>query len=288
MRRLASTSPRAVAQFAFDRLQPAALGQPLRRAGRRVGGDGKAVPAPQIALGRNQPLAGLEQPARRGSVGAFDDADLGEPARKFGRRFHIVRQGGDAFGQARIGGIERRAGPVHRRGFADRRIEIVAEGGAKRLLVALGHRDRVHHRRPQILAFDRKQLADGLGFGFEPLHALLGGGERRARGVDLRARLLVRGFRRMRGLFGLGERGLRAGERLRQRRQIRRAGIGRGKPGVDIGEFGVEPRRALAVLAQGALELIAPRASDRRARRSVRQRIFPTRTAPRPPPRHAG
>ena len=82
----------------------------------------------------------------------------------------------------------------------------------------------------------------------------LGGGERRARGVDLVARAAcARLPRAVRGLFRLRQRGLRAGERFRQCRQIGRAGPGRAQSGVDIGELGVEPRRALALLAQGGL-----------------------------------
>ncbi len=91
-------------------------------------------------------------------------------------------------------------------GFAGRRIEIVAERGADRLFIAFGHRQRVHHRRPQILALDGKELADGFGFGLEPLHAAFGGGKRRARGVDGFAGVLMGGFCLVRGLFGLGER----------------------------------------------------------------------------------
>ena len=174
--------------LALDRLQPAALGEPARRAGRRMGGDGEAVPAPEVALARYQPLAGLEQRRKARSVAALDDADLGETARKFRRRRHKASQRLDAVRQGWIGRIERRARPAHRRGLIDRRIEIVAERGAERLLVAFGDGERIHHRRPEILVLDRQQLADGLGFGFQPLHAALGGGERSARGVDFLAR----------------------------------------------------------------------------------------------------
>ena len=76
-------------KFAFDRLQPAAFGEPARRAGRRMGGDGKTVPAPEIAFARNQPLAWLEHRGQARSFGALDHADLGEPALEFGRCFDI-------------------------------------------------------------------------------------------------------------------------------------------------------------------------------------------------------
>ena len=67
------------------------------------------------------------------------------------------------------------------------------------------------------------------------------------------------GFRGMRRTFRFSERGLCFGHRCGQRRQIRRAGIGRGKARFDIGELGLEPRGALLVLAQGGLQLIAAR-----------------------------
>ncbi len=141
----------------------------------------------------------------------------------------------------------------------DRRVEIVAERRAERLFVALAHVECVHHRRPKIFALDGEKLADGLGLGLEPLHAALGQSERRAGGVDHFARCLMRGLRGVRGLLRLGERGLRSRKRRRQGRKIRGAGIGRGKSGIDIDEFGLEPRRALLVLGQGRLKLVAPR-----------------------------
>ena len=46
-------------ELAFDRLEPAAFGEPARRAGRRMRGGGKTVPAPIVAFARHQPLAGF-------------------------------------------------------------------------------------------------------------------------------------------------------------------------------------------------------------------------------------
>ena len=46
-------------ELAFDRLEPAAFGEPARRAGRRVRRGGKTVPAPIVAFARHQPLAGF-------------------------------------------------------------------------------------------------------------------------------------------------------------------------------------------------------------------------------------
>ncbi len=98
--RLLSTSARAAVSSLSIVKQPAALGEPPRRAGRRMGGDGKAVPAPEIAFARHQPLARLEHRGQARSFGALDDADLGEAACEFGRRFDIFRQRRDAVRQA--------------------------------------------------------------------------------------------------------------------------------------------------------------------------------------------
>ena len=56
-----STSARADHQFAVDLGKAAALREPPRRAGRRVRRRDEAVPAPQVAFARDQPLAGLER-----------------------------------------------------------------------------------------------------------------------------------------------------------------------------------------------------------------------------------
>jgi len=103
---------------------------------------------------------------------------------------------------------------MHRRRFVERRVEIIAEHGAQRLLETVVDDQRVGNRRPEILALDREQLADGFCLGFQPLHAALGTGERLARGVDLGARLRMRDFGAARGGLCRGERRLRGGKRL--------------------------------------------------------------------------
>ena len=246
-------------ELAFDGLEPAAFGEPARRASRRMRGGGKAVPAPIVAFARHQPLAGLEQCSKLRSGGAIDDADLRQTAGELRRRLNVLRQRGDAVGELWIGWIDGRPGPMHRRRVIERRIEIVAEHGAQRLLETIVDDQRVGHRRPEILTFDRKQLADGFCFGFQPLHAALGGGERLARGVDFGAGLRMRDFGAACGGFGLGERRLRGGERVAERRQIGLAAAGRDQAGFDIGKLGVEPRTALLVIGQRGLQLIAPR-----------------------------
>ena len=77
--------------------------EPARGAGRRMGVGGKAVPAPEIAVARNQALAGLEQAGEPRAIGALDHADLGEPARKLRRRLHVLGKSLHAVRQRRIG-----------------------------------------------------------------------------------------------------------------------------------------------------------------------------------------
>ena len=57
-------------------------GEPARGRGRRIRGGRKAVPAPQIALARHQPLAGLQLRDERRPKRAVDHADLRQPPRK--------------------------------------------------------------------------------------------------------------------------------------------------------------------------------------------------------------
>ena len=135
-------------ELAFDRLQAAALGEAPRCAGRRMCSGGKTVPAPKVAIARDQPLAGLEHRREAGAVASLHHADLGKAPRKLRRSLHKLRQCRNAVRQSGIGRIDRRPSPAHRCGLIDRRIEIIAERGADRLFVALGDGERVHHRRP--------------------------------------------------------------------------------------------------------------------------------------------
>ena len=202
-------------------------------------------------------MAGLEGGGKPRALGSLDDADLRQSAREFRRRLDIGRQCRDALGQGGIGWIERRSGPVHRRTVAQWRIEIVAERGAERLLVAFGDGERVHDRRPEVLALDREQLADGFCLGFQPLHPALGGGERRAGGVMLLAAACVRHFGFARGDFRFGQRRLRRRKGQVQRPEIRLSAVGCDQARFDIGELGFEPRGALLMIRQRGMELTA-------------------------------
>ena len=115
-------------------------GEAARRGGRRIRGGGEAVPAPQIAVRRHQPLAGLELRDERRPERAVDHADLREPPRQFGGRRDVTRERLGASGQRRIASVGRRTRPADRRSRIDRRFEIVAERRAERGLVALSPR----------------------------------------------------------------------------------------------------------------------------------------------------
>ncbi len=67
----------------------------------------------------------------------------------------------------------------------------------------------------------------------------------------------MRDFGRTRGAFGFGERGLRGRECLAQCRQVGLTAAGCGEAGFDIDELGFQARRALLVIAQRRLQLIA-------------------------------
>ena len=113
----------------------------------------------------------------------------------------------------------------------DRRIEIVAERCAERLLVTFGDVQRIDHRRPEIFVLDRKQLAYGLGFGFQPLHAAFGGTSGARAASTFGSRLRVRDFCGSRGALRFGERCLRGREHRGRGGQIGLAAAGRGKAG---------------------------------------------------------
>src|SRR6185312_2731213 len=124
-------------QLALDLGEAGALGQAPCRAGRSMSSGGEAIPAPQVAFARHQPLAGLELAGEASAGVLVDDADLVEPARQLARRLDAAEQRLDAVRQRRIGGIDRRAGPAHRRRRIGWGVEVVAERGAEGLLVAL-------------------------------------------------------------------------------------------------------------------------------------------------------
>ena len=87
--------------FALEVAEAVLLGEPARGRGRRLRRGDEAIPAPEIAFERDQPLAGLEKPAQPLSLRAGDDADLGQAAGERGRRLQpaqraVLRPAADA------------------------------------------------------------------------------------------------------------------------------------------------------------------------------------------------
>ena len=72
------------------------------------GGGDEAVPAPQVALARDQALAGPQGALQPGAVRGGDDADLAQAARQLGRAFHVRDERLDAGRQGRVGFALRR------------------------------------------------------------------------------------------------------------------------------------------------------------------------------------
>ena len=87
-----------------------------------------------------------------------DAGDLAQAAGQFLRRVDVRRQSFDARRQGRIGRIDCRAAPAHRRLRIDGRFQIITQSRAKRSLVPLLDGQLVDHRRPQIAGIDVQQF----------------------------------------------------------------------------------------------------------------------------------
>ena len=71
-------------------LQAVLLGEAAHRRRRRFRRVAEAVPAPEVALARDQALAGSEQRMQLLAFAAQNDADLREPSRQCRRRLHVL------------------------------------------------------------------------------------------------------------------------------------------------------------------------------------------------------
>src|ERR1700687_1414851 len=89
-------------KLVFDIDQPRAFGETPRGAGWRMRSGDEAIPAPDVAFPRHQPLAGFQLRYQLRAALFGDDADLGEAARQFGRRFDMRRKRLDPLGQSRV------------------------------------------------------------------------------------------------------------------------------------------------------------------------------------------
>jgi hypothetical protein len=171
-------------ELGLDIGEPVLAGKPSGRAGRCIGGDREAVPTPEIAVGRNQPLAGLEQRRQARRVLAHDHADLSEPARQLRRCPDMLGERLDACGQLRIARLDGGAGPAHGSRGVDRGLEIVAQRGPERAFEAFVDRETVDDAGPEILGIDMEQPGERLGFSVVTMHAALGLDERRAGDIE--------------------------------------------------------------------------------------------------------
>ena len=198
----------------------AALAQPAGGGDGALRGGDEAVPAPQIALDRDQALPGPQDPLQARSVGATHDADLLQPARQLLGGADARRQGLDRLRQGRIGVSAGTRAPVRRGRGIGRSVEVVAQRGGQRQLVAGCDLDLVEHRRKAALLRGLQELGEGFDLG-----------------LDLAGRQAGRGGGIVPGL-GLGGGGLH--------RLLRRRGLG-----LDGGDVGHQP---LADLGRG-LEL---------------------------------
>ena len=76
-------------ELVLDVGEAGTFGEAARGAGRRVCRSHEAVPAPDVAFQRHQPLTGLELAHEFGATFLGDDTDLGETPRQFRRRLHM-------------------------------------------------------------------------------------------------------------------------------------------------------------------------------------------------------
>src|SRR5262245_10852211 len=79
-----------VFQFGFDVDEAGSRGEPPCRTRWGVRCGNKAVPAPQIALGRDQPLAALQLCCEERALFAADHADLAQATLQFNWRFDVI------------------------------------------------------------------------------------------------------------------------------------------------------------------------------------------------------
>ena len=160
--------------LAAQAVETVAFGQPLRGRRRGIGGGGKAVPAPQVALGGDQPLAGPKLGLKVGAARRVDHADLGQTAGKRRRRIDIVRKRLCAGRQGRGRGERAESAPMNRRGFVGRHVEIVAKRCAECGLVAARDGHGVDDRRPLSVVRHAQDFLQRGDFGAQALRIAAG------------------------------------------------------------------------------------------------------------------
>ena len=132
-------------------------------ASRRAAAEGASAAAVkpsqrQIALARDEPLAGPEPRPQGGAVIARDDADLRQPPLQRIRPLHEIRQRAHALGQGGVVGAVAVQRPMHRRRGGRGAFEILAERRAERRFVALRDGNEVEHLRPHVVGARGEEL----------------------------------------------------------------------------------------------------------------------------------
>jgi len=188
-------------EFGFEVGQAVPLFEPARGGGRRIGGGGVAVPAPERALAGDEALAGLQLGLETLAVRRLDHADLREPARERCGAAHEIRKRDGALGKRGRDVEGRQRIPVHRRCDVARHGKIVAHGGAERRLETVFDLHRVDHGRPEVRLADCEEIGERLRLGGEVARAALGDLHRLARRFFRVLRGGARFLRVERGIF---------------------------------------------------------------------------------------
>ena len=195
-------------------------------------------------------------------LGAIDKTGEGEAARKHRRRAHMGRQGADVLGQGAVAGGCIDLAPARRCVVVDRRIEVVAEGGAQRRLEAGIDGHRIDHRRVAGGRVGGKDGGKRRGFGLKLGERMFGRRQLLARavaGIARRRHALIgrsrRGFRAARAGLGRLRRLPSLGERVCRSTR----GVQRGQLAAHRLDLAAKPRRPLGGLAHRALILATQR-----------------------------
>ena len=207
--------------FALKVAEAILFRQAPRGRARRFGGGDEAVPAPEIAFERDQPLAGLEFLREPLAIGARDHANLRQAT---GERWRRGDAGRERLGARRQRGIlvdRREQRPMRGRRLVDRGVEIVAQRRAERRLIAARDADRVDRARPGAARIGAEEASDGARLRLQPLRGALGLGQGPAMARLDRARLGVSFLRRLRFALGGGKRLDRLGHGLSARLALR-------------------------------------------------------------------
>ena len=221
---------------------------------RRFGGGDEAVPAPQIAFERHEPLPGFELLGEPLALHASDHADLRQAPGERGRRGNAAckRIGSGRQRWILVGGRDQR--PVRGRRLVDRGVEIVTQRGAKRRLIAARDADRVDRPRPWAARVGAEQARDRARLRLQPLRSAFGFSQRPATlRLDL-TRLGVALFGRQSFALGGGERLGGLGDGLSARRAFGLLKTRRAEPSalaLDSGIFRLQAREAPPLLFEG-------------------------------------